>query len=145
MLIDTGDVHLMYQIAMALLVTHFIGDFVLQSHWMASNKSKRIDALLLHVGIYSVTISLLPVIFWIFGMISIKNGLIFTGGNALIHLITDFITSKISSKLWTEQKWHYFFTMIGFDQLLHTITLLLTMTWLIDTIIDNPSIVFNLQ
>lgn len=41
-----------------VLVIHFVGDFVLQSHWMSINKSKRNDALAMHIGIYTVTLGL---------------------------------------------------------------------------------------
>ena len=40
----------------ALLATHWVGDFVLQTNFQASNKNKRLDALSLHVATYSATL-----------------------------------------------------------------------------------------
>src|SRR4029077_195261 len=37
----------------ALLATHWVGDFVLQTNFQASNKNKRLDALSLHVATYT--------------------------------------------------------------------------------------------
>jgi hypothetical protein len=39
-----------------LLVAHFVGDFICQSDWMALNKSKRWDALAVHVGVYGLVL-----------------------------------------------------------------------------------------
>ena len=39
-----------------LLMAHFVGDFICQTDWMALNKSKRWDALALHVGVYSAVL-----------------------------------------------------------------------------------------
>lgn len=98
-----------------ILWAHFIGDFVFQSDYHAKNKSK--DALILaeHVLLYSIPFilisALIPVsLMWIFV-------------NAIFHFITDFCTSKISSKLWSENKPHYFFVTIGADQAIHLTTL----------------------
>jgi Protein of unknown function (DUF3307) len=40
----------------ALLATHWVGDFVLQTNFQASNKNKRLDALSLHVATYTATL-----------------------------------------------------------------------------------------
>jgi hypothetical protein len=36
-----------------LLSVHWLGDFVLQTRWQSQNKSKRVDALLRHIAIYT--------------------------------------------------------------------------------------------
>jgi hypothetical protein len=41
---------------LVMLTLHFIGDFLLQSDWMALNKSKNWDALSQHVLVYALTI-----------------------------------------------------------------------------------------
>jgi len=125
----------------SLVVAHFVGDFILQSDWMAIQKSKRWDALTLHVLLYSLCF--LP---W---------GLHFFLLTYLTHFITDAITYRVTSKLWfvelipTMRPYrspsrnsvslhydmmfpfdarvlptrHWFFVMIGFDQLVHMVTL----------------------
>jgi hypothetical protein len=114
---------------LVLLVMHFVCDFLLQSDWMALNKSQKVEALVLHVTVYS-----LP--FGVFGV-----G--FLVATFIAHFWTDFFTSRVNAKLWfiqMEQRelldgWfygrllptrHWFFVSIGFDQLLHLVQLLLT-------------------
>ena len=46
----------------ALLATHWVGDFALQTNFQASNKSKRLDALSLHVATYTVTLFVAAII-----------------------------------------------------------------------------------
>lgn len=101
-----------------ILVVHFVADFVLQSHWMAINKSKSWKALLTHTAIYScIWIVIIPN--WKFILITFIS-----------HTLIDAITSRINTKLWKEGKIHQFFVMIGFDQLLHYTQLFLTLYFL---------------
>jgi Protein of unknown function (DUF3307) len=113
-----------------LLVLHFVADFMFQNDWMAVNKSKRWDALALHVTIYSACFLGYG---WQFGAIT-----------WVTHFLTDALTSRATSRLWflpqvgsgMQPNWiqvevkayrHWFFVMIGFDQLIHAATL--TWTW----------------
>jgi hypothetical protein len=105
----------------ALLGVHWIADFVLQSRWMSVNKSKRVDALLLHVGTY--TGALLVGSGLVMGLRQISLLAVFVGANGCLHLATDFITSRITSHLWSKQREHDFFVMIGLDQLIHQASL----------------------
>src|SRR3990167_1647011 len=115
----------MITIPLSLLTTHFLADFVFQSNWMAINKTKRLDALSLHVLIYSLCF------LWL--------GWLFTGITFLTHFVTDFVTSRWTSRLWpfikahpdnkvdrfyydvegmgSKRSRHWFFVVIGFDQL----------------------------
>ncbi len=111
----------------ALLATHWVGDFVLQTDFQASNKSRRLDALSLHVATYTATLFLAAAI--LFGLAA---AVIFAALNGALHFATDYITSRASSKLWAEQNWRRFFVMIGFDQLIHQATLALTL-WMMVT------------
>lgn len=117
-------------IPLTLLIAHFIADFILQSDWMALNKSKNNKALAWHALVYSLCF--LP---W---------GAPFVVATFGFHFLTDYVTSRCTSKLWFFKPWevtengmaltwiasggnrHYFFVMIGFDQLLHYIQLALT-------------------
>lgn len=98
---------------LAILGTHFVGDFILQSDWMASNKSKRNSVLALHVGIYS------SCFLWL--------GPLYAGVNFLAHFATDWITSRWTSRLYKAKKIHWFFVVIGLDQLAHYAVLLWTL------------------
>lgn len=122
-------------IPLALVTIHFIADFLLQTDWMAVNKSKDWRALLAHTGVYSVCF--LPF-----------YGVGFALVTFVLHTLTDAITSRVTSRLWffkredgiwaqaeyTQPKhgrtlvnpWspiegvrHWFFVVIGADQLIH--------------------------
>jgi hypothetical protein len=126
------DTALPWTIPISLLVLHFIGDFLLQSNWMALNKSKSWRALLAHCAVYSACF--------------LPFGLAFAGITFLGHVLTDAVTSRITSKLWFFEQaaggvneWHYipggkrhwFFVTIGADQLIHYAALTATYAWLI--------------
>ena len=115
-----------------LLCTHWVADFVFQSHWMASNKSKRMDALALHVGVYSAILLMASGI--LFAMHGIWPVFEFVALNGLLHFATDYATSRMSARLWGQQRWHDFFVIIGFDQLIHHVMLALTMMWFFGTV-----------
>jgi hypothetical protein len=108
---------------LALLALHWLADFVLQTHWQATNKSTRNDALLGHVVVYSGALAVGSV--GIFGLH--PNLAAFLVLNSLLHFVTDYFTSRASSRLYAKQDWHNFFVVIGFDQLIHQVTLAVTM------------------
>lgn len=140
----------------ALLVVHFIGDFVLQTHWQASNKSKRLDALLSHVGVYT---GMLWLGAWVIFPGPIYNIVLFVGINGLAHLWQDAFTSRWSALhfapaisdvhkamsyaetyghapddeqsrimgLDAGRHFHNFFEVIGLDQLAHFLMFFVTM------------------
>ncbi len=95
-----------------LLVGHFIGDFILQTRWMADNKAKEILPLLAHAAIYTAVIALLALIA---GGLSWRGiGLIF-----VCHVILDqrafidFWAAKVNGntnidwlKVVLDQSWH---------------------------------------
>ena len=110
-----------------LLAVHWVADFVLQSRWMAENKSSRLDALGLHVGVYTAVLAVAATLLFGMGM----NVLWFIAANGLLHFATDFVTSRITSALWQKQNVHGFFAVVGLDQLLHQVALATTLVLLI--------------
>jgi len=68
----------------------------------------------------------------IFGLRQIGLLALFVGANGVLHFATDFVTSRITSRLWYQQREHDFFVMVGLDQLIHQITLATTL-WFIFT------------
>lgn len=142
-----------YSISLILLIIsfHWIADFVLQTEWQATNKSKNIKALIAHTTTYSTFWLPVSLIFFDF---SFLNSLAFVGITFLFHTATDYLTSKLNTRLVTEirkeqieafqkgllecspqenflnsigkGKWHNFFVSVGFDQVLHYAQLFLT-------------------
>ena len=102
-------------VMLVLVWLHFIADFVLQSDRVAVAKSSDNIVLAAHVFIYS-----LPFI-WC--------GWQFVAVNAVAHFITDYVTSRITSRLWLKKR-HWFFVVIGADQAIHLSTLFATYAWL---------------
>jgi len=110
-----------------ILFAHYVGDFICQTKWQATNKSKNILALLLHVTTYSLTI--FAILWYQFDL----NTLVYwTLLNFIGHFAVDFVTSKITSHFYTKGNMHPFWITIGFDQFLHYTILLSMAQWLIN-------------
>ena len=131
-----------------VLVAHFVADWVLQSNWMALNKSKRWDALAWHVLVYGAGLFFLTL-----GMVYPGDLARWVGFNMAIHYFQDAFTSRMTSRLWfikllepksttmkgvgwvwckpDLEKRHWFFVAIGLDQMLHYLTLFWTAKWLL--------------
>lgn len=110
-----------------MLSIHWIADFVLQTHWQATNKSKNNIALTQHVTTYSICwLAPIWLLFWSgpFNMIgALTFSMIFSIITFLFHWITDYFTSRLNSKLWAKGDVHNFFVSVGFDQILHYVQL----------------------
>lgn len=100
-------------LVVAIFFFHFLGDFILQSHWMATNKARKLIPLSLHIIVYTLTMCL-P-FGWKFALL-----------NGLLHFCVDFCTSKVTSALWAAKKVRMFFIVIGLDQFAHALCLVLT-------------------
>ena len=51
--------------------------------------------------------------------------------NMVLHWVTDYFTSRWSTKLWKKGNEKGFWNVIGFDQLIHTFCLILTYIWIV--------------
>jgi membrane-bound metal-dependent hydrolase YbcI (DUF457 family) len=110
----------------ALLYTHFVADFWFQSDKMALNKSTSLLWLTLHcLAYFTVSLLCLCFIFYNFNLNNFKIVFEYCLYLSLSHWVIDLFTSKLSSYFWKREKRHEFFIVIGFDQLLHQVTILL--------------------
>jgi len=119
-----------------VLVLHYFGDYIFQPYWVSVEKSENLKILLYHVFIYTATLYL-GLIF----VVGLKSVLVFSGITFALHFMVDFLTSRIISdnssnlrldpdvskpihkrlKLWGP------ISLLGFDQLLHQVCLLIAL------------------
>jgi hypothetical protein len=110
-----------------ILLVHWFADFILQTSHMAERKSSSVYYLTMHVSVYSVS----TVVFWMLyflcfgGIIDITYLYVFLVTFST-HWVTDFITSKQTTKFGLAKNTKSFFGMIGFDQWIHAVTLFAT-------------------
>lgn len=117
-------------IVFAIIVIHFIADFIAQTDYQAKNKSNNNIALTQHTANYSLC-WLIP-IWFISGInfLGLANAMIFVLITFICHTITDYFTSRLNSRLAIKAQqtgnYHNFFVSVGFDQVLHYIQLFFT-------------------
>lgn len=102
----------------AILLTHWLADFVFQTKWMAENKSKSIWPLTFHCVVYGLILFL-----GTFTFASAQWVLI----NTVLHFSIDALTSKLNAYFWERGNSRAFFISVGFDQFLHSFFLISTM------------------
>jgi len=115
-------------ILLGILFLHWIGDGVLQTDKMAKGKSSNWEDLLDHTVMYSFVFFIGSMIYFAFTMtyaIAFFSIITF-----FFHTATDYVTSRINSKLWKDGKVHNFFVSVLFDQFLHFVQLFLTFYFL---------------
>lgn len=99
-----------------ILVAHWVGDYLLQTSKMAIQKNSSLKWLGLHVLTYFIV--LLAIVNFVF---SWQVALGYAVINGLLHLMTDFFTSKLAGKY--VERPRIFYPIIGFDQMIHLICL----------------------
>jgi hypothetical protein len=108
---------------------HFIADFLCQSRKMANNKSKSVKWLSIHVFVYS----LVTTIFWMVFTLNFYTLISIFFVTFLTHWCTDYCTSKLTTYFYGKNDLFAFFSVIGFDQFIHSTTLILTYNYYILT------------
>jgi hypothetical protein len=112
-----------------ILICHWLADFFFQTDEMAKGKSSDNSWLSAHVGVYSL--GLLAVVLLNYNVWENTGyAVAWLGINTIAHFFTDWVTSRASSSMWKDNRIHDFFTIIGFDQTLHYLTLIGTFIWL---------------
>jgi hypothetical protein len=120
-----------------LFVVHFLTDFLLQSPRVAANKSKDPKVLLEHITI--ITGGFLLLLVPMFGLLT---ALAWCFLNSLIHATIDWNiwrTYRLSvgwrdpsaDDTWRYWEDRWFWTTLGFDQLLHGLTIILLTEWVL--------------
>ena len=120
-----------------LFLLHFIADFLLQSHWMATRKSTDVRVLSYHIAI--ITGVFLAGAAPFLGWLSIPFVLLNSSAHAAIDWNIWRLYKKsvqwrepmATAETWRHWEDHWFFVTIGADQLLHGATILLLAEWLL--------------
>ena len=119
-----------------LLVIHYIADFLCQTREMATNKSTSLKWLTYHVLTYTMVLAFSMSAFMFFTAENagetIMTVWVFTIVNGVLHWCTDFVTSKGTTHFYKQENWYGFFGLLGLDQLIHTVTLLLTYNYFLN-------------
>jgi len=112
-------------VLLLIIIIHFYCDFCLQSDEMAVNKSKSNYWLSLHVAVYT-SVTFLAWLFCFFQPSSLyvfHQYWYFVCFIFVTHWITDYCTSRLTSKHFSKNDYHWGFVVVGFDQVLHYIQL----------------------
>lgn len=124
-------------ILISMLIAHWVFDFIIQTEKQGLNKSTNNKILFSHVNEYTIGMFLwcFILLYSVTGQLlnSFKCALLFWSITFTCHFITDYFTSRMSSKKYKIQKfygWNGFWFWIGLDQILHIIQLLITFKWL---------------
>ena len=116
-----------------IVFVHWFADFVLQTHHMSVRKSSSNYYLTLHVTVYTFA----TVFLWALTLPFMVEHVSFNGiwlsfiAIFCMHWITDYFTSRWTNRLYKEERYYDFFTVIGLDQLSHYIQLSLTFNYIL--------------
>lgn len=126
----------MERLLIVILIVHWICDFLFQTRSMGRNKSSSLIWLFAHGIAYTIGMLAILCIFEFFGpTYGFENVIPYVLVNGILHTLTDFFTSRATTYCYTHKindlehmdLWEYgYWCMIGFDQLIHTMTLLFT-------------------
>lgn len=109
-----------------ILLIHYLGDFVLQTHEQSQRKSSENKWLFYHTGSYSLIWVLAAWGFYANFLAAFLFGTI----TFVFHTATDWVTSRVGKSFWSSGDYHNGFAVVGFDQILHYVQLLLTHTYI---------------
>lgn len=113
------------KLIIAVLVAHFVADFVLQHRNIAKLKSSSMQALTAHIIWYCFGMF---VVLCAFGVKEDKY-LLWLAWNAAAHWVVDFFTSRGFKKYWPTNEW-LAVCIYGLDQTLHLGLLFWTLTYI---------------
>lgn len=103
-----------------VLAAHFFADFACQPRYLGVNKSGNFFLLLAHVAIYAAVMAIL--------LVPAGISLTFVALNAILHVITDFVSSRLTTKFYKEDRFYAFWNTIAVDQFAHIAGLILLLS-----------------
>lgn len=114
-----------------LVASHTIADFFAQTDTQATNKSSSMVALASHIVTYGVVMFILMSFCLFLFFDATESSLLRTFVywilfNMAAHAVTDYVSSRLSKRAYERGDRHAFFCIIGVDQFVHIVTLLLS-------------------
>ncbi len=109
-----------------IFVAHYIADFIVQTSWQATNKSSNIGALSSHIFTYTLTLGFITALGLLAFGLPLQLAFSYAMLNGVLHFATDFVTSRLSKKAHESGNQKQFWMIIGMDQLIHQLCLLVT-------------------
>lgn len=109
-------------VIMVMMLNHWVADFIFQTDHQAQNKSKSNWALFKHVFTYTLSWTVVGLIFGY----TVTQILQFSMITFVTHFATDYLTSRLNTYLYNKKQIHNFFVSVGFDQWLHLAQLVMT-------------------
>lgn len=113
-------------VVLYLLLSHWVADFLCQSTYMGTMKSKSNAVLLFHTSIYTAVMFVLSVFIL---TLSVGDLFIFAAVNFTFHTAQDWATSRLTGAQFEKKIFNGLtggFTIIGIDQFLHYCQILIT-------------------
>jgi hypothetical protein len=119
-----------------LLSGHYIGDFLLQSRKIGTQKISDNRVMLDHVTIYTGTVFMMIFLFILMPLCFVTElpNMGFWGSFSfhmliyfyifVTHFATDWCTSRLTARFWQRDQYKAFWNTIGIDQLIHAVTLI---------------------
>lgn len=120
----------------AVLFGHWVGDFILQENNLKASKDKKlinkakklVKHLFPHTLVYTSVLTGMMAILILFKILSYNliSLILFFVITYITHFITDFIVTMINSNFLMKNGRHKYFVSIGLDQLIHYMTMFVT-------------------
>lgn len=113
------------QVFIFILVVHYLADFALQTNDQANLKSTNNLYLAYHVGTYTLIWSLMYFVLPLHAEWATFTGwFVFTSWVFMSHFAVDWVTSRVGKPFWEKKDFHNGFAVVGFDQILHYLSLI---------------------
>lgn len=107
------------------MLLHWVGDFYFQTSEIAEGKSKSWYWLSKHIIYYNSVMIVGLLLLLMTDIITLEQLVCYATINSSLHFCTDYFTSRLAAKYKDTNIRKYYLT-IGFDQFIHSATLLLT-------------------
>lgn len=124
---ETDQVTVLIWLIVAFQVKHFIADFLFQNKYILSYRHRYgHPAGILHVAIHALFSA---IILWLLP-INILTFALILGAEAVVHYHIDWLKEQVNRRLGLGPNSSLFWIALGFDQLLHQLTYVGMIAWL---------------